>query len=218
MSNSGPSAADFGSDIGALGLRAAASIVDQMLSLSRQLTEVRFPLVPLDPEALAQTDASGNGDGNGHAPPPPGDRRQQMRQLRADAERLIELYADWTRALLDGAARLADVDRAPVELLVAKGSPGEPASATAWLHVLDGPPAPAARLHATDLASHDGTVVPGRLIAFDPPAATTSDRATSLEVTLTIAVPDGATPGTYHGHVLADGLPEVCLPLRLEVS
>ncbi len=194
------------SEIGELGLRAAGAVIEQMLTLSRQLTESRFPVAPL--EGMGETTAR-----------EPGDRRRDLRHLRADAERLIELYGEWTRTLLDSAATLADgggPERTDV-LVFAGAVAGEEATATAYLHVLEGPVAPDARLHAGVLVAHDGSTVPGVAVSFDPAAVDTSSPQRTDAVVVVVAVPEGTPAGVYHGHVLAEGLPEICLPLRLEV-
>ncbi|HEX3334513.1 MAG TPA: hypothetical protein VHS57_09235, partial [Acidimicrobiales bacterium] len=39
----------------------------------------------------------------------------------------------------------------------------------------------------------------------------------SRELVVTLAVGEDATPGTYHGQLLVDGLPDVVFPLRVTV-
>jgi hypothetical protein len=54
-------------------------------------------------------------------------------------------------------------------------------------------------------------------VSTAPPRLDTSEARTSTAVAVTVSVPDGVRPGTYHGHLLAEGLPEVVLPLVIEV-
>jgi hypothetical protein len=155
-----------------------------------------------------------------------GDRARQVRRLRADGERLLEWWGEWMRVLLDAAIDGAEAgvterdaphagDR-PLGLGPAK--PGQSASGRAWLHILDGPPGPAAPLSATAFTAHDGATIEARAASFEPPIIDSFELRSSHELLITIAVPTGTRPGAYHGHILATGLPEVSLPVRLEVA
>jgi hypothetical protein len=197
--------------IGESGLRAATAVVEQVLLLSRQLTDVRIAAPTL---------------GGPDSPPPevepsqPGDRRRDLRTLRADAERLIELYGDWTRALVDGVTALAEGrDEAPSDVLeLGPVDGGTAATATIWLHTFEGPVAAPAALHCSDLVAHTRAVVPGGAITFEPPALDTSTPLESVEITVVAEVPAGTPPGAYRGWLLADGLAEVELAVRLVVE
>jgi hypothetical protein len=212
-------------DLARLGLQAAAAAVERMLELGRSAASgLRVPLAPNGEPPV--------GNGFTGAPPdePPApdapDLAALSRRLRADSERLVELYASWTRALVDGAASLVEqASGLPTAhggaghetLILGPAAAGTTTSASAWLHVLDGPPAPTSALHATDLVAHDGSCVPGAAVTCAPPSLETDSTRTTTEVTVSARVPPGAGPGVYHGHLLASGLPEVALALRLEV-
>jgi hypothetical protein len=156
------------------------------------------------------------------------ERTRAARRFRADAERIAELYADFTRMLIDGAASLAEQavgappaadgrGSGPEVLILGPASAGATTTASAWLHVLDGPPAPPAPVHATDLVAHDGGRVPSAALRCVPDHLDTTTARRTAEVRVTVTVPADTPPGSYHGHLLASGLPEVVLPLRLEV-
>lgn len=187
-------------DIGQLGFETAATVVERLmaltrLTLSRQPHGLTFPLLP----------ATGDG--------------VEARRLRAEAERLIDLYADWTRSLVQAAVDAADGSRAaPERLALGPVEPGAAADAYVWLHILDGPAAGPTTLRATDLTAHHGGVIPAGAVRFDPASLDTASPRTSREVTVRVTVPPGATPGLYHGHILAVGIPEVSLELRLHVQ
>ena len=129
-------------------------------------------------------------------------------------------------ALVDGAANLAEqaMERGPRSTSPSEGAlrlgpaaRGTTTAAEAWLHVLDGPPGPAARVHASDLVAHHGGRIPGDLVSTTPAVLETAASRTSTAVAVSVAVPDRIEPGTYYGHLLADGLPEVVLPIVVEV-
>lgn len=200
------------------GLEAAASVVERMLELGRQGARSPFPLY-LPREPVAGEDRE---DEDGGAAGDPG---REARRLRADAERLFELVGESMRVVLDVAVDAAESgvaesngDGVASALSLGPAGAGEEATASAWLHVLDGPPASPARLHATALTAHDGTAIEAGAVSFEPPLLESFDLRSSEEIEVTVAVPEGARPGTYRGHVLAAGLPEVALPLTLEVG
>ena len=55
-----------------------------------------------------------------------------------------------------------------------------------------------------------------RAASFEPPMLDSFDLRSSHEVVVNVAVPEGTRPGAYYGHILATGMPEVSLPVRLE--
>ena len=83
--------------------------------------------------------------------------------------------------------------------------------------MLDGPPGPPARVHASDLIAHHGDRIPGELVSTAPAVLDTAASRTSAAVAVCVAIPDRIRSGTYYGYLLADGLPEVVLPVVLEV-
>ncbi len=198
MSDLPPSWASV-ADIGQLGLDTAAAVVERLLTLTR-LTITRQPgglTIPLLP-------ATGDG--------------LDARRVRAEAERLIDLYAEWTRSLVQAAVDAADPDRPPGEKLsLGPAPPDSSTQASIWLHVLDGPAAGTTVLRATDLVAHHGGAISGAAIRFEPPALDATSPRTSQAVTVLVDVPPGVAAGPYHGHILATGVPEVCLEVTLDV-
>ena len=156
------------------------------------------------------------------------DRAREMRRLRADGERLLEMWGEWMRVLLDAAmdgaeAGVAERDAAAAHagdqpLLLGPVKAGDPVSGRAWVHVLDGPPGPPAPLSATAFTAHNGDIIEAGAAGFEPPILDSFDLRSSHEVLVTVAVPAGTRPGAYHGHILAAGLPEVGLAVRIEVA
>ena len=211
-------------EVARAGLEAAAAVVERMLDLGRRGSSgIQVPIAPNQEAPAERSPAGDDGTGRGSAP---ADLTQLSRRLRADAERLVELYAAWTRALVDGAADLAEQalgsaprsgDPAGGALRFGPAARGTTTGAQAWLHVLDGPPGPPARVHASDLVAHHGDRIPGERVSTTPAVLDTAGSRTSTEVDVRVAVPDAIRPGTYHGHLLADGLPEILLPISVEV-
>jgi hypothetical protein len=230
-------------DVQRAGLEAAAAVVERILELGRHGTRMPYsfhlPAQPVDGTDSNGADAGDGADadhGVGTATDADaatgadgeGDRTREVRRLRADGERLLEWWGEWMRVLLDAAmdgaeagvaergAAAAHAGNQPLRL--GPVTAGQPVSERAWVHVLDGPPGPPARLTATAFTAHDGTTIEARAASFEPPVLDTFEPRSSRELVVTIAVPTGTRPGAYHGHILATGLPEVSLPVRLEVA
>jgi hypothetical protein len=186
-------------DIGQLGLETAATVVERLLTLTRltlspQAVGLPFPLLSATRDGV------------------------DARRMRAEAERLIDLYADWTRALVQAAVDAADGGRPAGEgLSLGPVEPGGSAEASVWLHLLEGPAAGMTTLRATDLVAHHGGAIPSAAVRFDPASLDTANPRTSQQVVVGLTVPQGTAPGPYHGHILAIGVPEVSLPLRVDV-
>ena len=159
--------------------------------------------------------ANGSGPDNGHEP--------GLAQLRVTVARALDLYADLVRSSFEGYADLMDqmlrsrgVELGSVGdgLLTLQGAAGARAAGTVWMHNTT-----ARRVSAvprlTDLASHDERVVPASAGRFQP-AALTIEPGASSSATVEVVLGDVA-PGVYRGHVLARGLPDAALPVRLLV-
>jgi hypothetical protein len=171
--------------------------------------------------------------GLGAQPPPPGPGAGEgngqelgFAQVRATMARALDLYSDLVRRSFEGYADLVEQslrargvrlhadDDGQAELTL-QGAAGARAAATVWLHNTTERPASAV-LHLTDLTAHDGRVTPGPSASFEPAAARIAPGAS---VAARLALPlDGVAPGLYRGHVLADGLPDAALPVRLLVT
>jgi hypothetical protein len=223
-------------DVQRAGLEAAAAVVERMLELGRHGARMPYsfhlPAQPVDGEHSNGGDAVGGADVDHETDALTGadaeaDRAREVRRLRADGERLLELWGEWMRVLLDAVADGAEggvagqngAARAKDQLLrLGPVKAGHPVSARAWLHVLDGPPGPPARLSATAFTAHDGAAIEARATSFKPPLLDSFNLRSSHELVVTVAVPEGTRPGAYHGHILATGIPEVSLAVRLEVA
>lgn len=73
------------------------------------------------------------------------------------------------------------------------------------------------RLRCSDLLAHDGAVISSEAVRFDPDPVDMPARS-SRGVTVEVDVDDGVRPGSYRGTLLADGFPDVWLPIALRIS
>jgi hypothetical protein len=152
---------------------------------------------------------------NGHEP--------DLAQLRVTVVRALDLYADLVRRSFEGYADLMDqmlrsrgveLDSGHGGLLALQGAAGARATGTVWMHNTTAQRASGVP-RLTDLASHDGHVVPASAARFQP-AALAIEPSASTSATIEVALADVA-PGVYRGHILARGLPDAALPVRLLV-
>jgi hypothetical protein len=137
--------------------------------------------------------------------------------------RALDLYADLVRRSFEGYSELmeqmlrsrgVEFDSGSGGLLTLQGAAGARATGTVWMHNTTARRA-SAEPCLTDLASHDGRVVPASAGRFQPTVLTIEPGA-GTPATVEVAL-GSVTPGVYHGHVLARGLPDVGLPVRLLV-
>jgi hypothetical protein len=147
-------------------------------------------------------------------------------QLRISVARALDLYTDLVRRSFEGYAdlveqtlrvrgvRLHGVGDGQAELTL-QGTAGEQAIGTVWLHNTSDQPASAV-LRLTGLTAHDGLVVPATSGSFQPAAIHLAPGA-SVSAGLVVAL-QGVAARVYRGHVLAGGLPDAALPLRLVVD
>ena len=190
-------------DVQRRGLEAASQVIEGYLAV------LGAQQPPAGPGA-----AEGNGQEPGFA------------QVRATMARALDLYSDLVRRSFEGYAdlveqslrgrgvRLHAADDGPAELTV-QGAAGARAAGTVWLHNATDRPA-AAVLHLTGLTAHDGRVVAGTAASFEP---ATVRIAPGASVAARLALPlTGVAPGLYRGYVLAGGLPDAALPVRLLVT
>jgi hypothetical protein len=147
-------------------------------------------------------------------------------QVRITMARALDLYSDLVRRSFESYAdlveqslrargvRLGGADDGQIELTV-QGAAGARAAGTVWLHNTTNRSASAV-LRLTGLTAHDGRMVPGRVASFEP-ARLRIASGTSMAARLVLSL-DGVAPGLYRGHVLAGGLPDAALPVRLLVT
>ena len=67
------------------------------------------------------------------------------------------------------------------------------------------------------LASHTGGSLSATAVTCAPEKIDRLEPDVSRQILVTVAVGEDAPPGTYHGQLLVDGLPDVVFPLRVRV-
>lgn len=198
-------------DVQRLGLDAATEVVRGFADL----LDSQPPGTPAPDPAGDEKLANGGEPANGHEP--------DLAQLRVIVARALDLYSDLVRRSFEGYADLMDqtlrsrgvqLDSGAGGLLTLQGAAGVRATATVWMHNTTAQPA-SAEPRLTDLVSHDGRTVPASAGRFQPAVLTIGPGA-STSATVEVAL-GHVVPGVYHGHVLACGLPDVALPVRLLV-
>jgi hypothetical protein len=192
-------------DVQRRGLDAASQVIEGFIA---GLDAQQQP-PPAGPEA---------GQGNGHEP--------RFAQLRTSVARALDLYTDLVRrsfesyadlveqSLRTGGVQVGGAEDGQAELTLQAPAGGR-AGGTVWLHSTNDRPATAV-LRLTGLTAHDGLVVPGTAGSFDPATVRIAPGA-SVPARLALTL-DGAVPGVYRGHVLAEGLPDAALAVRLVVT
>jgi hypothetical protein len=98
---------------------------------------------------------------------------------------------------------------------LAATSPGA-AKAEVWLHNRAAADLGQIHLRCSDLLAHDGSVIGSGAVTFDPEAVAMPGRA-SRGIELKIEVPQGVALGIYRGTLLAEGHPNLWLPVVLTV-
>lgn len=136
----------------------------------------------------------------------------------------VSLFADVVLRILDGYADLvergerdasaATTDGSPITL---RGSPGQRVEAPIWIHNGTDTPVTGVVLRITRLTAPDGAEIASSVASCCPAeldVAATASGHSSLGLT----IPAVATGGIYHGHVLATGIRDAALPVRLVVE
>jgi hypothetical protein len=199
------------SDMQRAGIAAAAEVFERLIAdvSGREAPRLRVG------ETLAGLGDAGAGAGS-------------LPQMRAAMAQAIDLYADLFRetfslyadvvelAVRGGTATLS-ATRATGAPVALSAEPGHAALAPLWVHNATDAALTGIAPRVTDLAAHDGATVPGALATFEPVAFDVAPGASSSTM-LAVAVPPSAPAGAYHGHVLAAGLPEASVAVRLVVG
>lgn len=189
--------------------RALSAIQARGFSAASQLVD-RFLRVP---------EASGTGDA---AAPPGGNTAAGGQAANSDVDLMLTTWWSFFGRMLrsmPGAAALrgegADFDLANGSAsggvhLTAEG-PGR-ASAEVWLHNSGSQDIESVRLRCSDLLAHDGSAIGADAMRITPEHFAVPGRS-SRGIALDVVVAQGVAPGRYRGTLLAEGYPELWLPV-----
>ena len=196
-------------EIQARGFKAASELVDRFVRMSNR-------------EGVADSDAASE--------PGPTVEHDETRKATTvpDPERLLAswkgIVGQLTESLRgvgaptqDGAATVdLTNDNASGQIALEANEPGA-VSTEVWLH--NGGPTDLGKvwLRCSDLLAHDGTVIPAQMVRFEPDTVPMPARC-SRGVTVEVDVADDLPPGCYRGTLLADGHPDVWLPIALTIK
>jgi hypothetical protein len=147
-----------------------------------------------------------------------------MRQMQSDMLRATDAYMAVLSKLSEASLGFFDATRwwspprsAHDDLLLPEIAPGGRTSARLWLHNTTTTTAVNLRPWCPGLASHSGASIPSSAVTCQPERIDRLDADASSDLVVTVAVGEDAAPGTYHGQLLVDGLPDVVFPVRVVV-
>jgi hypothetical protein len=126
---------------------------------------------------------------------------------------IVDRYAD----LVEQQGQRGVATDATDGVVTLTGVPGRQAEALVWVHNVSGVLARDLELRLTALTAIGGAEISGATGSFTPPLLHVA-AAEPGQTSLRLDIPAGASPGTYYGHVLVVGLPEVALSVRLVVE
>lgn len=194
-------------EIQARGFRAATEVVNRFIR-------------PADTKSVTDSVNSTQAPGD-QAPPPPGEQATPP-----DVDRVLQVWQRLaTQAVesLRGAAQpRAEVASVDIQQATSSGAvslvASEPGavSTEVWLHNRGADDLGKVRLRCSDLLAHDGALIESALVRFEPDTVPMVARC-SRGVTVEIDVPDDTAAGNYRGTMLADGYPDIWLPVVLRV-
>lgn len=144
-------------------------------------------------------------------------------RLGADLRKAIDAYlavlrqfSELNLAIFSTGPSLGDPEAAD-RLELPEVAPGGRCSARLWLHNASPSAVVDARPWTTDLVDHGGGALRAALVSFVPVRIARLDPGTAAELLVLVEIPGDAVPGRYHGQILVERLPDVVLPLVLEV-
>jgi hypothetical protein len=187
-------------EIQARGFRAATEVVNRFIR-------------PADTKSDTDSVKSMQAPGDHPNSPPDVDRVLQVWQ------RLATQAVESLRGATQPRAEVASVD---IQQATSSGAlswvASEPGavSTEVWLHNRGADDLGKVRLRCSDLLAHDGALIESALVRFEPDTVAMVARC-SRGVTVEIDVPDDTAAGNYRGTMLADGYPDIWLPIVLRV-
>ncbi|HEX3332996.1 MAG TPA: hypothetical protein VHS57_01555, partial [Acidimicrobiales bacterium] len=202
-------AARLAKEVQEFGFTAAQSVVERFVEMCGQFT-------------APGGDAEEPRGDQGWVPPPFWfrDSDESLRKLQSDMVRATDAYLGVLRQFNEASLRFFDASRFAeaskwwtpskpegVDLLLPQVAPGGRASARLWLHNTTSSAADGLRPWCPGLTGHSGASIAASALTCQPDRIERLEPGESRELVVTLAVGEDATPGTYHGQLLVDGLP-----------
>jgi hypothetical protein len=198
------------SAIQAEGFRAASRIVDQFVRAVESSTNGEATATQAD-----STNGNAAANANGAA-----DGSHELERLTRAWWSMVGQFLLRSMPLTPAAGSESaslDVNNPDAKRAVNLDAPvGGSANSEVWLHNRGPDDRGDVRLHASDLLSHDGNVIPAGALRIDTAVVPMPARS-SRGVTVTIDVAADVRPGVYRGTLLASGHPDLWLPVVLTV-
>jgi hypothetical protein len=196
-------------EIQARGFRAATEVVNRFIRTA-DTESIADP-----PDSTQATSPHSGADPQGDPASPAPDVERVLQLWRKLAAQVAESLRSAGGA--HGGSATVDVQQAASSGTVSlvADEPG-PVSTEVWLHNSGGEDFGKVRLRCSDLLAHDGALVKSALVSFEPDTVSMVARS-SRGVTVEIDVPGDAGAGHYRGTLLADGHPDIWLPVVLRV-
>jgi hypothetical protein len=187
-------------EIQARGFQAATEVVNRFIRMA-------------DAKSVTDSADGTQATGDQATPAPDVDRVLQVWQ------RLATQAVESLRGAAQPLGEVATVDiqhaRSSGAVSLVASEPGA-VSTEVWLHNRGADDLGKVRLRCSDLLAHDGALIESALVRFEPDTVPMVARC-SRGVTVEIDVPDDTAAGNYRGTMLADGYPDIWLPVVLSV-
>ena len=188
-------------EIQARGFRAATEVVNRFIRMA---------------DTKSVTDSADSTQPTGDEPTPAPDVDRVLQVWQRLATQAVESLRGAAQPI--GEAATVDIQHATSSGAVAlvASEPGA-VSTEVWLHNRGAEDLGKVRLRCSDLLAHDGALIESALVRFEPDTVPMVARC-SRGVTIQVDVPDDIGPGHYRGTLLADGYPDIWLPVVLSVQ
>jgi hypothetical protein len=206
-------AARLAREVQNFGFDAARTVVDRFAAIFEQFTST-----------MGDRGAAGEG---ARAPAPPFHLRADpgaYRRLQSDMQRAADSYLAVLGQLNELALQYLDTSRSDTGagqdadgLDLPEVAPGGRSSARLWLHNTTSTAAVGLRPWIPSLVNHAGRSLPAGAVTFVPAGVDHLEADSSRAIVVVLDVGDDALPGTYHGQILVERLPDVVFPLSVHV-
>jgi hypothetical protein len=197
-------------EIQARGFRAATDIVNRFV----RMADTNSVASKTDGKQAPSPDPTA--EPPGHQPTPPPDVDQVLQLWQRLAAQTLESLRGVGRP--HSGVATVDIEHATSSGAVSLvASESGAVSTEVWLHNSGAEDLGKVRLRCSDLLAHDGALIESALVRFEPDAVPMVARC-SRGVTVEIDVPDDIAAGNYRGTLLADGYPDIWLPVVLSVQ